>query len=489
MGEVNRAEISRGEAERLILEAYSQMSAPVSELRGLSTGSGTEEGKTVREIYENYSGVIGGSPEGEIGVKIKAAIGPELRGAGNGEIQEILAECRELAGLLDLPVKREMPAGEIRIAPYFDKSLFSIRWNEEQQKVEWMPCTIEQYRWWSERRQNEDARKQFQKSVQELSWNSESNTARNAELMRRLTEGGKIPFLVISINLDRMQIYTPVDAVIQTGLPKRHPDGFLYFDNTHPQRIGGYGWFYELPIFTKNEAWCDIDAYRTNFRNTKGKLTSVWLWKGDYRMMMNDEDWCVGAEIGAYVGTRADDNILESGKFTLRRAEREPGEEKLKELETLEAEIDAWHEKQEAIQGKTNAGQEELEAIQVELDAGYKKLEALGAELEKYRGKVFLADREVRGQNWINGFVQGRNDEAANLIMDVHLVFYHEKDAQSYCEAFNKGVDKIDDKIGNRYFPANKGRNGSEGRRDKAELLFEPEILEPAGREVYFSWR
>ena len=96
-------------------------------------------------------------------------------------------------------------------------------------------------------------------------------------------------------------------------LPKQG-NGFLYFDNTQPQRIGGYYDFYEK--FTSNNVLCNIDSLRTNFINSKGTQSSIWLWKGNYNMALNG-GWHIGAEIGAYTNGRADDTILESASFTL----------------------------------------------------------------------------------------------------------------------------------------------------------------------------
>ncbi|MDE5776597.1 MAG: RHS repeat-associated core domain-containing protein, partial [Treponemataceae bacterium] len=111
----------------------------------------------------------------------------------------------------------------------------------------------------------------------------------------------------------------PVIAIaVYTGykmLPKQDGSGFLYFDNTQPQRTGGYHNFYET--FTSNNIVCNIDSLRTDFTNSKGKTSTVWLWKGNYNMVFNG-GWHIGAEVGAY-GSHggADDNMLESVSFTL----------------------------------------------------------------------------------------------------------------------------------------------------------------------------
>ena len=67
-------------------------------------------------------------------------------------------------------------------------------------------------------------------------------------------------------------------------LPKQG-DGFLYFDNTQPQRLGGYYNIYET--FTSNNFVCNIDSVRTDFSDSNGETSSIWLWKGDYNMFFN----------------------------------------------------------------------------------------------------------------------------------------------------------------------------------------------------------
>ena len=108
-----------------------------------------------------------------------------------------------------------------------------------------------------------------------------------------------------------------VISAIYTGykmLPKQG-DGFLYFDNTQPQRLGGYYNIYET--FTSNNFVCNIDSVRTDFSDSNGETSSIWLWKGDYNMVFNG-GWHTGAEVGAYDRNgRADDTILESVSFTL----------------------------------------------------------------------------------------------------------------------------------------------------------------------------
>ena len=99
-------------------------------------------------------------------------------------------------------------------------------------------------------------------------------------------------------------------------LPKHHSEGFLYFDNKQPQRLGGYHNQYET--FTSNNIVCNIDSIRTDFTNSSGKKSSVWLWKGNYNMIFNS-GWHIGAEIGAYDSHgNADDTLLSSVTFDLK---------------------------------------------------------------------------------------------------------------------------------------------------------------------------
>lgn len=99
-------------------------------------------------------------------------------------------------------------------------------------------------------------------------------------------------------------------------LPKRHSEGFLYFDNKQQQRFGGYYNWYET--FTSNDFVCNIDSLRTDFKNSSGKTSSIWLWKGNYNMVFNG-GWHIGAEVGAY-GPHggADDSMFESVSFELK---------------------------------------------------------------------------------------------------------------------------------------------------------------------------
>jgi hypothetical protein len=170
--------------------------------------------------------------------------------------------------------------------------------------------------------------------------------------------------------------------------PKHHEDGFLFFDNTQLQRLGGYFNFYEN--FTSNEKLCDIDAVRIDFKNTDGKPTSIWFWKGDYNMTL-DNGWHVGAEIGVYTNDLfANDKILKSASFTLKRVND---------------------------------------------------------------GTVLLNNRQVSGQYWINGFVPGHNDVAANLNMDITLEFVKEEDAKSFCISFEEVSKHLT--TDKNYFPSN----------------------------------
>ena len=104
-------------------------------------------------------------------------------------------------------------------------------------------------------------------------------------------------------------------------LPKRHSEGFLYFDNKQPQRVGGYYNWYET--FTSNDFVCNIDSLRTDFKNSSGKTSSIWLWKGNYKMVFNG-GWHIGAEVGAY-GPHggADDSMFESVRFELKNMKTE----------------------------------------------------------------------------------------------------------------------------------------------------------------------
>lgn len=110
-----------------------------------------------------------------------------------------------------------------------------------------------------------------------------------------------------------------IEVAVGTGLamlPKSDTRGFMYFDNFQPQRIGGYCNFYET--FTSNNFVCNIDSLRTDFTNSKGTKSSIWLWKGNYNLVFNG-GWHVGAEVGVYgpLGG-ADDSMLESVSFTLK---------------------------------------------------------------------------------------------------------------------------------------------------------------------------
>ena len=98
-------------------------------------------------------------------------------------------------------------------------------------------------------------------------------------------------------------------------LPKHHSEGFLYFDNTQPQRIGGYYNLFEN--FTSNDLVCNIDTLRTDFENSSGETSSIWFWKGNYNMVFNG-GWHIGAEIGAYGNYgEADDSMFTSVSFEL----------------------------------------------------------------------------------------------------------------------------------------------------------------------------
>jgi len=103
--------------------------------------------------------------------------------------------------------------------------------------------------------------------------------------------------------------------LIGTMRPKHQRGGYKYFDNKQPQRVGGYYKFYEN--FTSNNIVCNIDSLRTDFTNSKGEESSIWLWKGNYNMVF-DYGWHVGAEVGAYGSLgEADDSMFQAVNFIL----------------------------------------------------------------------------------------------------------------------------------------------------------------------------
>ena len=61
----------------------------------------------------------------------------------------------------------------------------------------------------------------------------------------------------------------------------------------------------------------NIDTLRTDFENSSGETSSIWLWKGNYNMVFNG-GWHIGAEIGAYGNYgEADDSMFKSVSFEL----------------------------------------------------------------------------------------------------------------------------------------------------------------------------
>ena len=61
----------------------------------------------------------------------------------------------------------------------------------------------------------------------------------------------------------------------------------------------------------------NIDTLRTDFENSSGETSSIWLWKGNYNMVFNG-GWHIGAEIGAYGNYgEADDSMFTSVSFEL----------------------------------------------------------------------------------------------------------------------------------------------------------------------------
>jgi hypothetical protein len=166
---------------------------------------------------------------------------------------------------------------------------------------------------------------------------------------------------------------------------------YLYFDKTQLQRIGGYRNSYEN--FTTNELVCDIDSLKTTIKNTKGKETDIWLWKGDYNMM-GSYGWCKGAEVGAYTKKNADFTIFESVSWILKE-----------------------------------------------------RLDIVGSHDEL----VLLRLEDVRKEFWVNGFVRGKNEVASNLILDVSITFKETGDAINYAKTLSEGFESDN----NSYFPSN----------------------------------
>jgi hypothetical protein len=428
--------ITREEAEKLILETYKQFSAPLARLNGISAGNGGESEK-IRQIADEYRLATGGNPgDRDIGEKLETNLGPELKEAGHGELEAMMLECRDLARLYDLPVKHELPAEDVIIgnrimdeSPRYlsisffqqdekndEKSLFlngyfsHLHFDRVQQKIVWRildPDTLtEELEKFERRREIEAACNRLGEILRNGAGEIFNTGTGHSNLTIRLLDDDRIVLVMITLNGERKEIFTSVDAVVQDLLPKRHPDGFLYFDNTQAQAMFGYHNFYEN--FTRNEEWCDIDSLRTNFINSEGKRTAIWLWKGDYNMALNDEGWCVGAEIGAYVNEAANDHILESGQFTLTKTD----------------------------------------------------------------GTVLIHNRTVNNQYWINAFVKGRNDIAANLVMEVSITFYELHNAIQYENAINVHVDQDI----NRYFSSNVEKNGTLQNRSYEDIkLSEPQ--------------
>jgi hypothetical protein len=68
-------------------------------------------------------------------------------------------------------------------------------------------------------------------------------------------------------------------------------------------------------------------------------------------------------------------------------------------------------------------------------------------------GTVLIRNRKVENQYWINAFVPGRNDVAANLRMDITLEFKEEENAKLFYVSLEESTGYLIE--GKNYFPSN----------------------------------
>jgi hypothetical protein len=411
--------IRRGQAEQLILETCEQFSGVLEQLDKISRGYPGREAEQIGRIYGEYSLAAGGSPgDAEIGKKLETGLGQELRESGREYLEEMLRECRELARGYELPVRGELPEGEIYIThecPVIDFSDFYYEFSANALRCDIPLMQNDSYYRLGESLKENFTRMDFGGGD---SFSRRRNQRSQEIIVFRLRHGYGSSTLELGPGIKAGT------ALLNMPLPKRFvlPEGatdsmgreFLYFDNIHLQCLFGYNRLYEN--FTSNERFCDIDSVRTYFYSAKGERIAIWLWKGDYYMTFN-EGWHIGAEIGAYWNYFSSDKIIESASFILSNQDGE------------------------------------------------------------------LLRRTVRNQYWINGFVRGKNDIAANLIMRASITFYDIYDAEKYEEAIRLGIDQ---EI-NRYYASNVGINGRGGNRDYVDVkLYE---IERSGRTVNVTFQ
>ena len=177
---------------------------------------------------------------------------------------------------------------------------------------------------------------------------------------------------------------------IAKWMAKSDPQGGKSISPDAPQRRFGYSGFYEG--ITSNNVVCNVDSVRFTFKNTDGKSTQLWLWKGDYNLVDSETwesgggikfEWHMGGEIGTYSGSGpwapAQENALLSMSYSL---------------------------------------------------------------FEKGSDTPFLT-RNSKGEYWTNGFASGQSGNPGNIIMQGQLKFR----SVAAAKAFEQSVGK------ERYYP------------------------------------
>jgi hypothetical protein len=112
--------ISRNEAEEQIINSYIQLAEPLRRLynkipKNLNYLPDNEQ-KYIIHTYKNYCDSLGiADINGDIQIKVREYLLPDLQLSTDNTIIEILTECREMASKYELPIYSKMPKDKITI--------------------------------------------------------------------------------------------------------------------------------------------------------------------------------------------------------------------------------------------------------------------------------------------------------------------------------------------------------------------------------------
>jgi len=182
MGANNNTQISRKNAEKLIVQTHSEFSFVLGRLNTMAGNRGIPEARRIREIYTNYLQMYGRVGGGDMENRVSRVLQPELERASIHELNEMLNECQELANLYELQVQRDLRAFG-RLAPALtDHNLGTRHRTDADSYLSW----VNEYYDLSNRSKTLEAEIEIRKN--RLRFNNLSNILQSIDNRRQLRE-------------------------------------------------------------------------------------------------------------------------------------------------------------------------------------------------------------------------------------------------------------------------------------------------------------